>query len=369
MGLDALLAEMVALDASDLYVATAHVPVVNARGRFVPVGDGLVPDAAAVEALVRAALPAPDLARWVAEGDANAAYAADGVPDRFRVNAFRQRGVPGLVIRRIRTKFPTLEEIGAPKVLATLALAPRGLVLVTGATGTGKSTTLAAMIDHRNANRPGHIVTLEDPIEFVHSDKQGLVTQREVGFDTPSFAAGLKNALRQAPSVLLVGEIRDAETAEAALHFAETGHLVLSTLHSTNANQTLKRLINLFPAETERGVLHQTSLNLVAVVSQRLVPRADGTGRVAAFEVLLNTPRASDLIREGRIEELKEAMLQAQGDGAQTFDAHLYELQRAGAITADAAIAAADSPNDVRLRIRLESGPAKPSSSIRLTPT
>jgi len=364
-----LLAEMVAIDGTDLFVTAGKPAVVNARGRYLEIGDGAVLDATAITALVTEALPAADRERYEASGDANAAYAVPG-GDRFRVNAFRQRSEPGMVIRRIRTRIPSFDELGAPPVLRSLALLPRGLVLVTGATGSGKSTTLAAMVDCRNRSAVGHIVTLEDPIEFVHDHHQSLVTQREVGLDTPSFATGLKNALRQAPNVVLVGEIRDGETAEAALHFAETGHLVLSTLHATNANQTLKRFLNLFPATIERSVLHQLSLEVRAVVSQRLVPRADGQGRVAAFEVMVNTPRAADLIRDGRIEELKEAMAQGATEGCQTFDHHLFELHRAGSITADAAVASADSPSDMKLRIRLESAgttPQAPSSpAIRL---
>jgi twitching motility protein PilU len=367
MALDDLLREMVAIDGTDLFVTSGHAPMVNARGAWTAVGGGVALDAAAITALVEQALPAHDLAAWRKDGDANAAVALLG-SDRFRVNAFRQRGEPGMVVRRIKTTIPPLETLGAPKVLERLSLLPRGLVLVTGATGTGKSTTLAAMIDHRNARKPGHIVTLEDPIEFVHPNRMSLVTQREVGFDTPSFAAGLKNALRQAPNVVLVGEIRDGETGEAALHFAETGHLVLSTLHSTNANQALKRFLNLFPPDAERGVLHQLSLELKAVVSQRLLPRADGDGRVAAFEVLLVTARAADLIREGRVEELKEAMQQAATEGAQTFDSHVFELYRQGVVSAEAALVAADVPNDMRLRIKLEGGAVKAAPAIRLAP-
>lgn len=369
MALDDLLAEMVALDGTDLFLAVGHAPVVNAHGRWVEVGGGVALDAPALTALVRAALPPDDFARFSAEGDADAAYAVPG-GDRFRVNAFRQRGEPGLVLRRLRSRIPTLEELGAPPVLGALAQLPRGLVLVTGATGTGKSTTLAAMLALRNATQPGHIVTLEDPIEFVHPHGKSLVSQRDVGLDTASFATGIKHALRQAPSVLLVGEIRDAETAEAALHVSETGHLVLATLHSTNANQALKRLVNLFPATAERSVLHHLSLELKAIVSQRLLPRADGQGRVAAFEVLLGTPRAADLVREGRIEELKEAMTQAASEGASTFDDAVYRLFRAGTVTADAAIAAADSATDMRTRMKLDAGvvpSSGPAPRIRIT--
>jgi twitching motility protein PilU len=366
MALADLLRELVARDGSDLYVTVGSAPTMNAGGKYVPAGDGAPLSNAAATALVREALVLPDdLSAWERTGDANAAYALEG-SDRFRVNAFRQRGDPGMVVRRIRATIASLDAIGAPPILKTLSLERRGLVLVTGATGSGKSTTLAAMIDHRNASLPGHIVTLEDPIEFVHAHKKGLVTQREIGLDTPSYAAGLKNALRQAPSVMLIGEIRDGETAEAALHFAETGHLVLATLHSTNANQTLERVVNLFPPSLERNVLHQMSLNLRAVVSQRLLIRKDGKGRVPAVEILMNTPRAADLIKAGKIEEIKEAMIVSAGEGSQTFDAHVYALYAAGHVTEEVALAAADSPNDLRLRIRLESGGPKAGAGIRI---
>ena len=363
--LDDLLQELVARDGSDLYVTVGSPATIAASGRYLPAGPAHPMTQPEVEILVRAALPAVDFEAFLGSGDANAAYALEG-SDRFRVNAFRQRGDWGMVIRRIKTDIPSLDAIGAPEILKSLALERRGLVLVTGATGSGKSTTLAAMIDHRNASVSGHIVTLEDPIEFVHAHKRGLVTQREIGLDTPSYAAGLKNALRQAPSVLLVGEIRDAETAEAALHFAETGHLVLATLHSTNANQTLKRVMNLFPPAAERNVLHQLSLNLRAVVSQRLLVRKDGVGRVPAVEVLMNTPRCADLIKAGEIEALKDAMLQGVGEGSITFDSSLHALFMEDRITEDVALAAADSPNDLRLRIRLEAGSARPSTGIRI---
>lgn len=369
MALDDLLAEMVALDGTDLFLAVGHAPVVSTHGRYVDIGGDAPLDATALLALARSALPAPEWTTFERHGDASAAYAGPG-GDRFRVCAFRQRGEPGLVLRRLRAQIPSLEALGAPPVLQTLAQLPRGLVLVTGATGTGKSTTLAAMVALRNATLPGHIVTLEDPIEFVHPHGKSLVTQRDVGLDTVSFATGIKSALRQAPSVLLVGEIRDAETAEAALHVSETGHLVLATLHSTNANQALKRLVNLFPATAERSVLHMLSLELKAIVSQRLLPRADGAGRVAAFEVLLGTPRAADLIREGRVEELKEAMTQAATEGASTFDDAVYRLYRAGTVTAEAAVVAADSPTDMRTRMKLDAGvapAASPAPRIRIT--
>jgi twitching motility protein PilU len=365
MELDSLLGALVDEDASDLYITVGSTPTLNRGGEYVPVPGSQVLDTPTIEDLIQAALPPVEHEAYQRDGDANAAYALPG-SDRFRVNAFRQRGDPGMVIRRIRTSIMTLDQLGMPGVIGRLALVPRGLVLVTGATGSGKSTTLAAMIDHRNEQLPGHIVSIEDPIEFVHPHKRSLVTQREIGFDTPTYADGLKNALRQAPSVLLIGEIRDREAAEAALQFADTGHLVLSTLHSTNANQTLKRLIHLFPAEAERSLLHQLSLNLRGIVSQRLLVRAEGQGRVAALEVMMQTPRIADLIKDGRIEEIKDAMVQGRLDGCQTFDDHVYELYRAGKITEEVAAAGADSANDLRLRIRLESGDAAAQPQFRI---
>jgi twitching motility protein PilU len=365
MVLDDLLREVVKRDGTDLFLTVGLPPTVSARGTYAVLGDGKPLGREQVAALVRAALPAHDAAAYERDGDANAAYALPG-SDRFRVNAFRQRGEPGMVARRLRADILTLEQLGAPPVLARLALERQGLVLVTGATGSGKSTTLAAMIDHRNRTTSGHIVTLEDPIEFVHPHRSCLVSQREVGFDTPSFAAGLKNALRQAPTVLLVGEIRDRETAESALHFADTGHLVLSTLHSTNASQTMERLVHLFPPEAERNLLHQLSLNLRGVVSQRLLPRRDGAGRVLAVEVMAQTARIAALVKDGKIEELKEAMVQGAVEGCQTFDGHVFQLFQAGLITAETAAAYADSQNDMKLRIRLEAGVGDGASGLRI---
>jgi twitching motility protein PilU len=364
MALDDLLGALVSRDGTDLYLTVGRPPTMSVRGAFVSVGD-LPLTAMEVLAFVHAALPPSDLSAYERDGDANAAYALRD-SDRFRVNAFRQRGVPGLVIRRLRMAIPSLDSLGAPPVLKRLAMERQGLLLVTGATGSGKSTTLAAMVDYRNAMAPGHIVTLEDPIEFVHPHRQCLVSQREVGFDTPTFAAGLKNALRQAPAVLLVGEIRDRETAEAALHFADTGHLVLSTLHSTNANQTLERLVHMFPHETERNLLHQLSLNLRGVVSQRLLPKKDGKERVLAVEVMVQTPRIAALIKDGKIEELKEAMEQGSVEGCQTFDAHIYRLFKEGAISGETAAAYADSASDMRLKIRLDAGVAEATAGLRI---
>jgi twitching motility protein PilU len=282
---------------------------------------------------------------------------------RFRVNIFRQRGSVGLVIRRVKVDPLTLDELGLPPVLKDLAMSRRGLALVVGATGSGKSTTLAAMVDHRNSSEAGHIVTIEDPIEFVHRHKSSIVTQREVGFDTHSFQAALKNTLRQAPDVILIGEIRDTETMEAAITFAETGHLCLATLHSNNANQAIERIMNFFPPERHAQIYLQLSLNLRAIVSQRLIPSREGK-RVAGLEVLIDTPRIKDLIKKGDIDVLKEAMEQGIQEGCQTFDQALFTLVKEGRITLEQALAHADSANNLRLKIKLAGLPGDEAAEI-----
>jgi twitching motility protein PilU len=272
---------------------------------------------------------------------------------RFRCNVFQQRNSVGLVIRQIKLRVPTLEELGLPTVLQEISLTRRGLVLVTGATGSGKSTTLAAMIDYRNATTAGHIISIEDPIEFMHRHKKSIVNQREVGFDTLSFHDALRNTLRQAPDVILIGEVRDEVTMEAAITFAETGHLCLATLHSNNANQTIERIINFFPPVRHNQIYLQLSLNLKGIISQRLVPGIDGK-RVAALEILLDTPRVKDLIKKGEADTLKEALEQGTNEGCQTFDESLFRLARDGRISPEEAIAHADSANNLRLRLRNE---------------
>src|SRR5262247_257579 len=271
---------------------------------------------------------------------------------RFRVNIFRQRGNVGLVFRHIKAEIETVEQLRLPQIIKDIAMTKRGLVLVVGATGSGKSTTLAAMIDHRNSIHPGHIVTVEDPIEFVHNHKKSLITQREVGFDTLSFQNALKNTLRQAPDVILIGEIRDTETMEAAVTFAETGHLCLGTLHSNNANQAIERIMNFFPLERHAQIYLQLSLNLRSIISQRLIPSPDGK-RVAALEILMDTPRVRDLIRKGDVDILKEAMEQGVQEGCQTFDQALFMLYKVGKISLDQALINADSANNLRLKIKL----------------
>jgi twitching motility protein PilU len=272
---------------------------------------------------------------------------------RFRVNVFRQRGNVGLVFRHIKAEIQSVEELGLPPIIKDLAMTKRGLILVVGATGSGKSTTLAAMIDHRNSVSPGHIISVEDPIEFVHPHKKCLITQREVGFDTLSFHNALKNTLRQAPDVILIGEIRDTETMEAAITFAETGHLCLGTLHSNNANQAIERIMNFFSVERHQQIYLQLSLNLRAILSQRLVPSLDGR-RAPAIEIMLDTPRIKDLIKKSEIDTLKEAMEQGVEEGCQTFDYVLFTLYKEGKISLEQALINADSANNLRLKIKLE---------------
>src|SRR5919204_1785438 len=271
---------------------------------------------------------------------------------RFRANLFRQRGNVGFVIRHVKSELVPMDQLGLPSILKDIVMTPRGLVLVVGAAGTGKSTTLAAMIDHRNEVNPGHIVTLEDPIEFVHPHKKSILTQREVGFDTHSFHSALRNTLRQAPDVILIGEIRDTETMEAAISFAETGHLCLGTLHANNANQAIERILNFFAAERHTQIYLQLSLNLRAIISQRLVPGLDGK-RVAALEILMDTPYIKDLIKKGQTDHLKPAMEQGVQEGCQTFDQVLFEFYRDGKIDLDQALINADSANNLRLKIKL----------------
>ncbi len=293
---------------------------------------------------------------------------------RFRVNIFRQRGNVGFVIRQIKVEIVPIDKLGLPPIVKDIIMTKRGLVLVVGATGSGKSTSLAAMIDHRNANSPGHIITVEDPIEFVHKHKRSVITQREIGFDTMSYHAALKNTLRQAPDVILIGEIRDLETMEAAIAFAETGHLCLGTLHANNANQAVERVMNFFPQERHAQIYLQLSLNPRAIISQRLIPGVDGK-RVAAMEIMMDTPRVKELIKKGQIDTIKEAMEQGVQEGCQTFDYVLFNFYRDGKITLEQALSNADSANNLRLKIKLaglktdeEGAPAAPGAPAAAKP-
>ena len=350
MDINPYLQTMVDRDASDIYLTVAKPPMYRIEGEVQPVGD-IAFTAPDLEKLGTAIMSERQRKEFAETMEMNLALALPGVA-RFRVNMFQQRGTVGMVIRRIKADPMTLAELGLPPVISDIAMSRRGLALIVGATGSGKSTTLAAIIDHRNVNEAGHIITIEDPIEFVHRHKRSIVTQREVGFDTLSFQAALKNTLRQAPDVILIGEIRDTDTMEAAITFAETGHLCLATLHSNNANQAIERIMNFFPSERHAQIYLQLSLNLRAIISQRLVRSVDEK-RVVAMEILTDTPRIRDLIKKGEVDVLKEAMEQGSAEGCQTFDQALFTLYKDGKISLEQALANADSANNLRLKIKL----------------
>ena len=344
-----LLGIMVEQQASDLLISVGAPPSLKTPKGLMPLGRQPL-SSSQVRSLVLNAVPEKQRERFQEEHEANFALSLESA-GRFRVSAFQQRNEPAMVVRRIAQTIPTLSALGVPSQLAALANAKRGLVLVVGGTGTGKSTTLAAMIQERNASVGGHIITIEDPIEYLHPHQRGIVNQREVGVDTESFEVALKNTLRQAPDVILIGEVRTRETMEHALTFAETGHLCLATLHANNANQALERILHFFPHERHEQVLMDLSLNLRAVVAQQLLPTQQG-GRCAAIEILLSSPRVVDLIRKGRIDELKQAMAGSRDAGMQTFDQALYALYQAGQVSQQVALAHADSANDLRLMIK-----------------
>jgi twitching motility protein PilU len=354
-----LLEHMVLVKASDLYLADGSPPTFRVDG----VGhSGKTPaNADQIERMAHSLMTPTQRADFRKDLEMNLAVSVRG--GRFRVNVLRQKGVTGMVIRLVKTKITTLDELNHPRTLKDVMSSKRGLVLLVGGTGSGKSTTLAAMIDHRNATATGHILTVEDPVEFMHPHKKCVVTQREVGFDTRSYSHALKNTLRQAPDVILIGEIRDLETMEAALAFAETGHLCLSTLHANSADQAIERILNFFPSERHHEISMQLSLNVRAVISQRLLP-AIGGGRAAALEIMLDTPRVKDLIKRGEIHVLKDAMEQSAVDGCQTFDSALFALFTSGKITEEEALRNSDSPNNLRLRLdRVRGGVASPTGT------
>jgi twitching motility protein PilU len=363
MQLDDLLVGLKNSGGSDLYLTAEAPALYRVDGSTVPATERPL-EAREVDAILRAALSEAEAREFDRTHELNTARMVPGV-GRFRLNVFRQRGQSGLVARIIPIEFPSAEQLRLPAALTGLVMQKRGLILVTGATGSGKSTTLAALIDHRNRNSRGHILTVEDPIEFVHPHRGCVITQREVGVDTASFAAGLKSALRQAPDVILIGEMRDVETVEAALHFSETGHLVLGTLHANNANQAVERFLNFFPPEAHPQVYAQLALNVRGIVSQRLVPKAAGDGRVAAIEVMLNSPRIADLMARGEIAAMKAAIEANSQDGSQSFDQALYGLHRSGEITLDEALRQADSANNLRLRIKMEQAGAGAGAADR----
>ncbi|RZL97468.1 MAG: PilT/PilU family type 4a pilus ATPase [Variovorax sp.] len=352
-----LLRLMVSRKGSDMFITADFPPAIKVDGRIVKVSAQSL-GANHTLALTRAIMNDRQMAEFERTKECNFAISPTGI-GRFRVNAFVQQGRVGMVLRTIPGTIPTVDDMGMPQVLKDVAMTKRGLVILAGATGSGKSTTLAAMVDWRNQNSFGHIVTVEDPIEFVHPHKNCVVTQREVGIDTDSWEAALKNTLRQAPDVILMGEIRDRETMEHAVAFAETGHLCMATLHANSANQALDRIINFFPEERRTQLLMDLSLNLRSMISQRLVPTEDGLGRVAAFEVLLNTPLISDLVMKAEVGEIKEIMKKSRNLGMQTFDQALFDLFEAESISLDEAIRNADSANDLRLQVKLNSRRAR----------
>ncbi len=342
---------VVARNASDLFLTAGFPPAIKLDGKVIPITkQSLTPGD--TTHFAQALMNEKQLQAFTASHEANFAIHQPDI-GRFRVNVFVQQGRTGIVMRHINTKIPKIDELNLPAGLANIAMMPRGLVFLVGSTGSGKSTTLAAMVGHRNQHTHEHIVTVEDPIEFVHEHGTCIVTQREVGMDTDSWETALKNTMRQAPDVIMIGEVRDREAMHYAMSYAETGHLCLSTIHANNTNQTLDRILSFFPLERREQLLLDLSLNLRAIVSQRLIPRKDGKGRIPAVEILLNSPLISDLIMQGRLDEIKEIMGRSRDLGMQTFDQSLFDLYTQEVITGEDALRNADSFNDLRLRIKL----------------
>lgn len=352
-----LLRVMVGKNASDLFITAGFPPAFKLDGKVVPVSNQTLTPTHTAD-LARSIMNDRQSSEFEATHECNFAISPPGI-GRFRVNTFMQQGRVGLVLRVITSIIPKFEELGLPGVLKDVAMTKRGLVIFAGSTGSGKSTSLAAMIGYRNENSYGHIVTVEDPVEFVHEHKNCIITHREIGVDTDSWHSALKNTLRQAPDVILIGEVRDRETMDYAIAFAETGHLALCTLHANNANQALDRIINFFPEERRTQLLMDLSLNLKGIISQRLVPKREGKGRIAAVEVLLNSPLISDLVFKGEVLEIKEVMKKSREMGMQTFDQALFDLYEAGAITYEDCLRNADSINDLRLQIKLYGAESK----------
>lgn len=353
-------------DGSDLYLSTSAPPCAKFNGVLKPLHKEPLPPGR-VKEIAYAIMNKEQTQEFEHTLEMNLAIAESGI-GRFRVNIFKQRNEISMVVRNIKTEIPNINDLGLPPVLTKVIMEKRGLILFVGGTGSGKSTSLAALIDYRNTNSGGHIITIEDPIEFVHRHKRSIINQREVGVDTLSYADALKNTLRQAPDVILIGEIRDRETMEHALAFAETGHLAISTLHANNANQALDRIINFFPEERRTQLLNDLSLNLRAFISQRLIPTVEGK-RVAAIEVLLNSPTVEALIKRGEVGGLKEVMEKSVNYGMQTFDTALFRLYQAGRISHDEAIKNADSANNLRLKISLSESAPKRESTLNLSLT
>ena len=352
-----LLKLMVHKKASDLFITAGVAPSIKVDGKVMPVTkQALTPEQS--RAFVYGVMNEEQRRQFESSSECNFSISPHEI-GRFRVNIFMQQGLVGMVLRAIETKIPKFDELSLPKVLADIALTKRGLVIFVGATGSGKTTSLAAMVGYRNEYSYGHIITIEDPIEFVHQHRNCIVTQREVGVDTETFDTALKNTLRQAPDVILIGEIRSRETMEYAIQFAETGHLCLATLHANSSNQALDRIINFFPEDRRSQLLMDLSLNLKAVISQRLIPIKTGKGRVPAVEVMINSPLIADLILKGEVHGIKELMAKSTEAGMQTFDQSLFNLIEAGLISYDDALRNADSVNDLRLRVKLEGKEAK----------
>ncbi|MES1981314.1 MAG: PilT/PilU family type 4a pilus ATPase [Pseudomonadota bacterium] len=352
-----LLRGMLSKKASDLFITAGFPPAFKMDGKMTPMSPQAL-TAQHTQELARSIMNDRQAAEFEATHEANFAISPPGI-GRFRVNVFMQQQRVGIVLRTITTKIPDLDEMGLPPVLKDVVLSKRGLVILVGGTGSGKSTTLAAMLGHRNKNSHGHIITIEDPVEYVHEHINCIITHREVGVDTDSWHSALKNTLRQAPDVILIGEIRDQETMEHAVAFAETGHLCLATLHANSANQALDRIINFFPEERRTQLLMDLSLNIKAIISQRLIPIKNGAGRAAAIEILLNSPLIADLIFKGEVNEIKSVMAKSREIGMQTFDQALFELYEEDRISYAEALKNADSLNDLRLNIKLNSQHSK----------
>ena len=352
-----LLRAMVAKRASDLFITAGFPPAIKVDGRVTPVANQPLTPQHTAE-IARAMMNDKQAAEFESTKECNFAVSPGGI-GRFRVSAFIQQGRVGLVLRTINTSIPKFEELNLPSQLRDICMMKRGLVIMIGGTGQGKSTSLAAMVGYRNDNSYGHIITVEDPVEYVHDHKNCVVTQRDVGVDTDTWYAALKNALRQAPDVILIGEIRDRQTMEYAIEFSETGHLCMATLHANSSNQALDRIVNFFPEERKPQLLMDLSLNIRAFIAQRLIPTKESKGRVAAVEIMLNTPLISDLIFKGEIHEIKNIMAKSRELGMQTFDQHLFDLYDTGMISYEDALRNADSVNELRLMIKLNSKEAK----------
>jgi twitching motility protein PilU len=359
--IDNMLKTMVSRNASDLFISVGFPPALKIDGKVTPISEHALTEVH-TKTFARTLMNDKQLALFEATKECNFAVAPAGI-GRFRVSAYLDQNGVGLVLRTINTRIPTMEELALPAILRDVAMSQRGLVMVVGGTGSGKSTSLAAMIGYRNEHSYGHIITIEDPVEFVHEHRHCIVTQREVGVTTDSWDSALKNTLRQAPDVILIGEIRDRETMEHAIAFAETGHLCFATLHANSTNQALDRIINFFPDDRRQQLLMDLSLNVRAFLSQRLVPREGGKGRVAAFEIMLDSPLIKDMIFKGEVHQMKELMTRSVELGMQTFDKALFDLYQANIISYEDALRFADSHNDLHLKIKLEPGGRKPKES------